>query len=155
MTNGHLEGRGLGGFVGPLTEQSDPGVYVVITASRSLYVVEVPGPALPPQVTRYPAQGPLLRDETPLPCVHGFVFDVESGIGQIPWWKDDPDDYDRPDQPYAGTIRTTNTVVFIARLGDRTPISGMRFADDVDLDAVVALIHAAVRAREPDGRDPE
>lgn len=148
MSTGHPEEPGAAhGFVSPLTEQSDPGVYIVITASRSLYVAEIVSPDRVPQITRYPAHGSMLSDGTSLPGVQAFSFDVGTGVGKILWWKDFSVDYDRPDAPYAGTVRTTNTVIFIARLGDRTPLAGMGLPVDIEWDDVVALVHAAARAR--------
>lgn len=155
MNTGHPEQPGAAhGFVSPLTEQSDPGIYIVLTASRSLYIAEIISPDRPPQVTRHPARGALLRDGEPLPGVNAFYFDIETGVGKISWWKDDPADFDRPGQPYAGTVRTTNTVLFVARLGDRTPLRGMGLPEDIKWDDVVALVHVVMRGSHHTDPDP-
>ena len=150
MNTGHPQDPS---FVSPLTEQSDPGVYVVVTASRSLYLVDIVSPDCPPQVTRYPAQGALLADGEPLPGVDTVYFDVHTGVGKISWWKEHPGDYDRPGEPYVGTIRTTNTVAFVARLGDRTPLAGMGMPENIDWDDVIALVHAMLRANPRGDQD--
>lgn len=108
-----------------LTEHSPPGLYIVITASGTLYRVEITSHDRPVSVMRFPIVESLLRDGTWLPSVTGFRFDADTGVGEIRWWKDDPADYDRPDRPYSGTTRTTTRVQIIARIDTGV---GMPFA---------------------------
>ncbi|BDV32245.1 hypothetical protein [Microbacterium terricola] len=139
--NGH-------GINTPLTEHSAPGVYIVITGSRTLYQVEIISHDALPVITRYPVVNGLLKDGTPLPGVSGFQFDATTGLGEIRWWKDDPNDYDRPDLTYAGTIRTTSRVLVIAQVSDipaahnldRPPVDEGRPGNE----AVVDLIRTTI-----------
>jgi len=101
--------------VPPLTERSAPGIYFVITASRTMYHVTVEDLSSS-TVIRYPRANKLLLDGEPLTGVRSFLFDADSGLGQIEWWKTDPADYDRPDLPYIGTVRTTSPVLLILSL---------------------------------------
>jgi hypothetical protein len=48
--------------------------------------------------------------------VRSFFFDAGSGLGHIEWWKANPADYDRPDLPYIGTVRTTSPVLLTLSL---------------------------------------
>lgn len=97
----------------PLTEHSAPGSYFVITASRTIYQVEVVAGDSSATVTRYPRANSLLLDGEPLTGVRSFFFDPTSGLGQIQWWKQNVADRDRPDSPYAGTVRTTSAVLLM------------------------------------------
>ncbi|MFD7871509.1 hypothetical protein ACFV3I_13555 [Microbacterium sp. NPDC059771] len=67
-------------------------------------------------VTRYPRVNALLLDGDPLTGVRSFFFDAGSGLGHIEWWKANPADYDRPDLPYIGTVRTTSPVLLTLSL---------------------------------------
>ncbi|WP_404474160.1 hypothetical protein [Microbacterium aerolatum] len=100
----------------PLTEQSEPGDYFVITASRAVYHVNIDDDRSPPTVTRYPYVNTLLLDGEPLTGVRSFFFDVASGMGQIEWCKTNVTDYDRSDRRYFGTVRTTSRVMLILSL---------------------------------------
>jgi hypothetical protein len=97
----------------PLTEQSTPGVYLVITASRTLYLVEVVADDSSPMITRYPCGNSLPLDGEPLTGVRSFFFDPTSGLGQIEWWKRNVADRDYPDRPYFGTVRSSSRVMLI------------------------------------------
>lgn len=97
----------------PLTERSEPGMYFVITLSRTLYEVEVRGGGLTSTITRHPIQNALLLDKEPLTGVRSFFFDPASGLGQIEWWKNNGADYDHPDREYFGTVRTTSHVMAV------------------------------------------
>lgn len=99
----------------PLTERSAPGNYFVITASRTMYHVTVEDLSSS-TVIRYPRANKLLLDGEPLTGVRSFLFDADSGLGQIEWWKTNPADYDRPDLPYVGTVRTTSPVLLVLSL---------------------------------------
>lgn len=100
----------------PLTEQSESGDYFVITASRTLYHVNIDDDLSPSTVTRYPHVNTLLLDGEPLTGVRSFFFDTSSGVGQIEWWKTNVADYDRSDRRYFGTVRTTSRVMLILSL---------------------------------------
>lgn len=100
----------------PLTERSVPGDYFVVTASRTVYHVNVDDVRSPSTVTRYPYVNTLLLDGEPLTGVRSFFFDTVSGMGQIEWWKTNVADYDRSDCRYFGTVRTTSRVMLILSL---------------------------------------
>lgn len=103
----------------PLTEHSAPGSYFVITASRTIYQVEVlAGDSS--SITRYPRVNSLLLGGEPLTGVRSFFFDPTSGLGQIQWWKPNVADRDRPDRHYAGTVRTTSAVLLMLRVHHTT-----------------------------------
>lgn len=97
----------------PLTEHSAPGSYFVITASRTIYQVDVVAGDSSPTITRYPRANSLPLDGEPLTGVRSFFFDPTSGLGQIQWWKHNVADRDRPDRHYAGTVRTTSAVLLM------------------------------------------
>lgn len=105
-----------GSAVPPLTEQSEPGDYFVITASRTVYHVNIDDVRSPSTVSRYPYVNALLLDGEPLTGVRSFFFDTASGLGQIEWWKTNVADYDRSDRRYFGTVRTTSRVMLILSL---------------------------------------
>lgn len=139
----------------PLTQDSEPGTYVVGTASRTIYVVQITSPDLPPQVTRLPAQGELLNDGVPMPGVSGFSFDATTGLGEIHWWKDNPEHYDQPDKRYVGTTRTTNIVLLIVRLHLLAEIDDPRTGGQtLNRDVIIARMRATFPAIDPpeDGR---
>lgn len=100
----------------PLTEQSEPGDYFVITASRTVYHVNIDDVRSPSTVSRYPYVNTLLLDGEPLTGVRSFFFDASSGMGQVEWWKTNVADYDRADRRYFGTVRTTSRVMLILSL---------------------------------------
>jgi|GEM_PF-2986579 len=103
-----------------LTEQSPSGTFVVTTASRALYVVDIPSPDAVPSVTRHNPYVSLIRDDAPLPKAGTFSFNAATGVGQVQWRKDDPAERDvPPDATYMGTYRSTSQVHFIARVKDR------------------------------------
>lgn len=104
----------------PLTEHSPPGVYAVITASGTLYRVEISSDDRPVSIMRFPIIDSLLKDGTWLPVANSFRFDADTGMGEISWEKDDPASYDHPDLPYVGATRTTTRVHIIARIGNPT-----------------------------------
>lgn len=138
----------------PLTEESAPGTYIVITASRTVYQVEIADDIPLWTVTRYPRERSLLLDAEPLTGVQGFFFDAERGLGQIEWWKENIADRDDPDRAYAGTVRTTSRVMLILSLhataGEaqtiRLLLDGLRSAlaafdsDDEFVDLLTSLV---------------
>jgi hypothetical protein len=99
-----------------LTERSAPGNYFVITASRTVYRVDIDDDRGFSTVTRHPYANTLLLDGEPLTGVRAFSFDADSGVGRIEWWKTNPADYDYPDLPYVRTMRTTSRVMLILAL---------------------------------------
>lgn len=98
-----------------LNEQSAPGTYVVVTASRSVYEVNI-GERGELTVIRRPILNKLLLDGEPLTGVSEISFTTRGGYGLIHWYKERREDYDDPDGPYAGTDRTTSRVVLIAEV---------------------------------------
>lgn len=119
-----------------LTETSARGRYVVVTAARTTYFVDVDPDQLV-RIVRHPLRAGLLHDGKPIPGVASVDFDTITGLGRLWWWKDNPLHYDPPGEPYLGTLRRTSTVRLIARvwpLGDATPL-----ADTALLGAVAAL----------------
>lgn len=104
----------------PVTEESAPGTYIVITASRTVYHVDIANDSASWRITRYPRVNSLLLDVEPLTGVLSFFFDVESGMGQIEWWKGNVADRDDRDRPYAGTVRATSRVMLILSLNPTT-----------------------------------
>lgn len=131
--------------LGPLTEKSPPGTYLVATRSGTVYVVEITASS-PPVIARYPQAGSLIHDSDPMPGVDRFSFDATSGHGEIGWWKDDPRDYDHPGIPYAGTIRTTSHVLTVRRhnssdtIGDPPPQPGDTVDEAADSSATDGLV---------------
>lgn len=158
----------------PLTERSTPGNYFVITASRTVYRVDIESDRAFLTVTRYPYANTLLLDGEPLTGVRAFHFDTDSGVGQIEWWKTNPADYDHPDLPYVGTKRTTSRVMLILALrssaekpapshrpdiraevelfldGLRTALAAVDSADDFK-DVLTFLMEHGHRISETDG----
>ena len=138
----------------PLTEESAPGTYIVITASRTVYHVEIADNVPFWTVTRYPRERSLLLDAEPLTGVLRFFFDAERGLGQIEWWKENIADRDDPDRAYAGTVRTTSGVMLILSLNTtaseaqtiRLVLDGLRSAlaavdsDDEFIDLLTSLV---------------
>jgi hypothetical protein len=122
-------GGGDGDFLAPtfLTEHSDAGAYFLVTASRTVYLVEIVSPDRVPVVTRYPRRDALLGDGVPLPGVRGFRFDITTGEGVIHWWKDSASDHQVNVEHYSGTVRRTSAVLLIARLpfASADPLSGL------------------------------
>lgn len=134
----------------PLTEHSQPGSYLVITASRTIYLIEVVTGDSSATITRYPRARSLLLDGEPLTGVRSFHFDPRSGLGQIVWWKENRADRDRPDEPYAGTVRTTSAVLLLLRVRRATEETRSRPADSTDTEELVDGLSAALAASEPD-----
>lgn len=102
-----------------LTPTSPPGIYVVVTASRTIYRVEVGG-AGGDRVTRIPSRDRLLLDGEPLTGVQDFYFDERTGAGRVLWQKQDPPTHDSTEASYGGTWRTTSAVLVVGRLMDHT-----------------------------------
>lgn len=138
----------------PLTEQSAPGTYIVITASRTKYHVQIADDVPFWTVTRYPRERFLLLDAEPLTGVLRFFVDAEGGLGQIEWWKENIADRDDPDRAYADTVRTTSRVMPILSLNAtageaqtiRLLLDGLRSAleavdsDDEFIDLLTFLV---------------
>ncbi|MCT9819302.1 hypothetical protein N3K63_03270 [Microbacterium sp. W1N] len=104
--------------VDSLTQRSDPGMYVVVTESRTVYVVDLDQDR-PPTITRYPVVSLLLHDTEPMYVV-SCTFDVNTRHGMIVWWKNDAE---RPAHPgYVGTWRHTTPVTAIARIPAGSPL---------------------------------
>lgn len=135
----------------PLTEHSAPGSYFVITASRTIYQVEVVAGDSSSTITRYPRANSLLLDGEPLTGVRSFFFDPTSGLGQIQWWKQNVADRDRPDSHYAGTVRTTSAVLLMLRVHhttDGTALSNP--ADSTNTRLLLDGLRSALAAVELD-----
>jgi hypothetical protein len=134
----------------PLTEQSPPGSYLVITASRTIYLIEVVTGDPSATIIRYPRIRSLLLDGEPLTGVRSFHFDPRSGLGQIVWWKENRADRDRPDQHYAGTVRTTSVVLLLLRVHGPSEETLSRRADSTDTHDLVDGLSAALATSERD-----
>ena len=132
----------------PLTEHSQPGSYLVITASRTIYLIEVVTGDSSATITRYPRTRSLLLDGEPLTGVRSFHFDPRSGLGQIVWWKENRADRDRPDEHYAGTVRTTSAVLLLLRVHRPTEETLSRPADSTDTQELVDGLSAALAMSE-------
>ncbi|MBM3716258.1 MAG: hypothetical protein FJW64_11115 [Actinobacteria bacterium] len=103
-------------MVGTVTPVAPPGIYLTLTLSGAIYLVDVSNSDAPAVVTRHHSRHPLLHDSQPLPSVLDFRFDATTGTGLVHWWKDDPGHYDDPTQPYTGTTRPTSPVLFVTRI---------------------------------------
>ncbi|RLK49329.1 hypothetical protein [Microbacterium telephonicum] len=126
--------------VDSLTQRSEPGMYVVITESRTVYVVDL-DPDRPPTITRYPVVSLLLHDTEPMYVV-SCTFDVNTGHGMIVWWKNDAE---RPARPgYIGTWRHTTPVVAIARIPAGSPLH-----DPEDRGPLLRTLMNALRTLPP------
>lgn len=100
-----------------LTYSSPAGIYVVLTRSGALYVVDLHDADAAPVITRYSVGRELLFDAQPLPGVIEFRFDVEAGKGVLVWSKPDPSTrWAVPGYSYIGTIRRTSTPIWIGRI---------------------------------------
>lgn len=134
----------------PLTEHSPAGSYLVITASRTIYLIELVAGDASATITRYPRTRSLLLDGEPLTGVRSFHFDPRSGLGHIVWWKENRADRDRPDEHYAGTVRTTSPVLLLLRAHRPTQETRSRSADSTDTEELVHRLSAAQAASELD-----
>ncbi|PYD01815.1 hypothetical protein B4U78_002900 [Microbacterium esteraromaticum] len=134
----------------PLTEHSPPGSYLVITASRTIYLIEVVAGDSSATITRYPRVRSLLLDGEPLTGVRSFHFDPRSGLGRIVWWKQNRADRDRPDEHYAGTVRTTSAVLLLLRVHRAAEKTRSRQADSTDTQELVDGLSAALATSERD-----
>lgn len=124
-----------------LTQRCDPGMYVVVTESRTVYVVDL-DPDRPPTITRYPVATSLLHDHEPMYVV-SCTFDVHTGHGMIVWWKNDAE---RPAHPgYIGTWRHTTPVTAIARIPAGSPLR-----DPDDRGPLLRTLMYALDALPPD-----
>lgn len=148
--NGRSERAGDVPLELPLTENSPPGSYVVITASRTIYLIEVVTGDSSGTIIRYPRTRSLLLDGEPLTGVRRFHFDPRSGHGEIVWWKENHADRDLPDEHYAGTVRTTSAVLLLLRVHRPTDETLSRPADSTDSQQVVDGLSAALAASDLD-----
>lgn len=130
----------------PLTEQSTPGIYLVITASRTLYHVEVVAGDSSSTITRYPCANSLTLDGESLTGVRSFFFDPMSGSGHIEWWKRNVADRDHPDRQYLGTIRSTSRVMLILSIHDTGENEGSssRSENTAHIQTLLDGLHAAL-----------
>lgn len=142
-------------IVSRLTEQSPPGIYIVISAPRTVYRVEIASHDVPPTLVRYPPDAALLTDAIPVPRVQEFTFNLATGHGRIACWTAHRSEYQCTGEPHPDTVRNTSPVLLIARLRTSpatADISTHDRAQGESADTIAALLstlYAAATSEPP------